>query len=120
MPPDYESLEEIHKERENPSCQSKIVAIVDSHQTMVNAIFDTAELVSQIKSDIFSFSCLNKQKYVERDNLMKQIKFNAGCLWVLSGMCLLEISTSVSPVDPLQTSLVQLECYKAEVYNLFT
>lgn len=120
LPPDWASLEDVHLAREDPECQSSIDAIVSHHKTMVKAIFDTAKVVSHIKRDLDSFNHKEQLTCVERDNLIKQIQFNAGCLWVLSGMCLLEISTSVSPVDPLQKTLVRFECYKAEVYSSIT
>lgn len=115
LPADYSTLENINSARDDADCQSAIDAIVSHHKTMVKAIFDTAKVVSHIESDLHLFHNEKHLTYVQRDNLIKQIQFNAGCLWVLSGMCLLEISTSVSPVDPLQKSVVRFECYKAEV-----
>jgi len=115
LPADFATLADVHLAREDADCQSAIDAIVGHHQTMVKAIFDTAKVVSHIVRDLHSFNHVKNLTDVERDNLIKQIQFNAGCLWVLCGMCLLEISTSVSPVDPLQKSQVRFECYKAEV-----
>ncbi|KAE9533494.1 hypothetical protein AGLY_009132 [Aphis glycines] len=114
LPVDFNTLEDVHLAREDPHCLSAIDAIVGHHKTMVKAIFDIAKVVSHIVKDLHSFNNVKQMTDVERDNLIKQIQFNAGCLWVLSGMCLLEISTSVSPVDPLQKSQVKFECYKAE------
>lgn len=115
LPADFNTLQDVHAARDNPECQSAIDAIVSHHKTMVKAIFDTAKVVSHIVRDLNLFNHKKHLTDVERDNLIKQIQFNAGCLWVLSGMCLLEISTSVSPVDPLQKCAVRFECYKAEV-----
>jgi len=115
LPADFSTLEEVHSARDDADCQSAIYAIVGHHKTMVKAIFDTAKVVSHIVSDLHLFHNKKHLTNVERDNLIKQIQFNAGYLWVLSGMCLLEISTSVSPVDPLQKAVVRFECYKAEV-----
>ncbi|XP_060859886.1 midasin [Metopolophium dirhodum] len=114
LPADFSTLEEVHSARDDADCQSAIYAIVGHHKTMVKAIFDIAKVVSHIVSDLHLFHNKKHPTNVERDNLIKQIQFNAGCLWVLSGMCLLEISTSVSPVDPLQKAVVRFECYKAE------
>lgn len=115
---DFNTLKDVHLAREDPHCLSAIDAIVGHHKTMVKAIFDIAKVVSHIVKDLHSFNNVKQMTDVERNNLIKQIQFNAGYLWVLLGMCLLEISTSVSPVDPLQKSLVKFECYKAEVKYL--
>lgn len=115
LPPDFNFLQDVHEARDTLECQSAINAIVGNHKTMVKAIFDTAKLVSHIVRDLHLFNHKKHLTNIERDNLIKQLQFNAGCLWVLSGMCLLEISTSVSPVDPLQKAVVRFECYKAEV-----
>jgi len=119
LPTDFATLEDVNAARDDPDCQSAIDAIVGHHKTMVKAIFDTAKVVSDLVKDLHLFShgrpSLPDLSDHERDNLIKQIQFNAGCLWLLCGMCLLEISTSVSPVDPLQKTLVRFECYKAEV-----
>lgn len=115
LPSDFSTFEEVHSARDDAGCKSAIYAIVGHHKTMAKAIFDIAKVVSHIVSDLHLFHNKKHPTNVERDNLIKQIQFNAGCLWILSGMCLLEISTSVCPVDPLQRSIVRFECYKAEV-----
>jgi len=118
LPDDFNTLEDVHLARENPHCLSAIDAIVGHHKTMVKVIFDIAKIVSHIVIDLHSFNNAKQMTDVERDKLRKEIQFNAGCLWVLLGMCLLEISTSVSPVDPLQKSQIKFECYNAEVKYL--
>lgn len=115
LPTDFGTLEDVNAARDDPDCQSAIDAIVGHHKTMVKAIFDTAKVVSDLVKDLHLFTHRKHLSDHEYDNIINQIQFNTGCLWLLCGMCLLEISTSVSPVDPLQKTLVRFECYKTEV-----
>lgn len=119
MPTEFSSLEELYLTRDDEGCRSSIAAKVNYHETMVKAIYDTAKEISHIKRNIYLY---NHKKYKpdnELDNLVRLIQFSAGRLWVLSGMCLLEVFSAISPVDPLQKLKVQIECSKEEVFTIF-
>lgn len=79
---------------------------------MINAIYDTAKEIAHIK---MLYYCKERNLETEYNNINKQIQFSASRLWILSGMCLLEVFSAISPVDPIQKVKVRIECSKAEV-----
>lgn len=119
LPTEYLSLEELHANRLNKECRSSVADKVNYHEAMVNAIFDTAEEISNIKSNLNLYKCKNYKTNIELDNLIRQIQFSSGRLWVLSGMCLLEVFSAISSVDPLQKIKIRNQCSETEVNSLY-
>lgn len=115
MPGDFSSLEDLNLSQYDDSCRSSVSHKFDHHKTMINAIFDTANEISEIKSNVYF--CYKKQYKTETEynNLIKQIQFSVGRLWILSGLCLLEIFSAISPVDPIQKVKVRIACSEDEV-----
>lgn len=115
MPSDFSSLEELYLTRDDDSCRSSVSHKLDHHETMINAIYDTAKEVSLIKKNVYFCYSKNYKTETEYNNLIKQIQFSVGRLWILSGMCLLEVFSAISPVDPIQKVKVRIACSEDEV-----
>lgn len=115
LPSEILSLEKLHSTRDDITIRKSVAALFNDHETMVNAIYDIAKEISLIKKNLYIYHHKEYNMDVELYSLNKQIQFSAGRLWVLSGMCSLEIFSAISPVDPLQKTKVRIECSKAEV-----
>lgn len=115
MPSEVSSLEELLLTKNDENCRNSVAKNVNFHETMVNAIYDTAKELSHIKKNMDLYYRKEYISNTELDNLHKQIQYSAGRLWVLSGMCLLEVFLGVGPVDPLQKIKVRNECLENEV-----
>lgn len=120
LPSEMLSLEKLHSTRDDKVIRNSVAALFNHHETMINAIYDTAKEISFIKKNLYLYYHKEYNSNAELYNLNKQVQLSAGRLWVLSGMCLLEIFSAISPVDPLQKAKVQIECSKTEVkYFIF-
>lgn len=117
LPSDFNSLDELNESIESESCRSYVSHKVDHQETMINAIYDTAKEISHIKTNLYSIKEYKTE--VEYNNFIKKMQFSAARLWILSGMCLLEVFSAISPVDPIQKIKVRIECSEAEVCLLF-
>lgn len=111
--PDELSLEELFSLRFDEKCRSSIAEKVNHHENMIKAIYDVAKEMSHIKKYLYLW--YHKEHDTDTNSLIEQIQFSAGRLWVLTGMCLLEIFSAISLVDPLQKTKVRNECVDAEV-----
>lgn len=120
MPTGYSSLQELYSLRDDDACRSAVAHKVNFHETMVDAIFDIAKELSHIISKLCIYHYKEYSSNTELEDLTRQIQFRVGRLWVLSGMCLLEVFSAICSVDPLQKSKFQIVCSEQEVYNLFT
>lgn len=119
LPSEAPSLEELFLKRNDENCKNSVAVIVNFHESMVNAIYDTAKEVSHIKTILDLYYRKEYSSITELDNINKQLQYSSGRLWVLSGMCLLEVFLGVGPVDPLQKIKVRNECLENEVRNIF-
>lgn len=115
LPTEFSSFEELNVNKLNKECRSSVADKVNNHETMINAIFDIAEEISHIKKYLNLYYCKDYKTYMELDNLIRQIQFSTGRLWVLSGMCLLEVFSAISSVDPLQKINIRNQCSKNQV-----
>lgn len=113
--PDELSLEKLFSLRFDEKCRSFIADKVNHHENMIKAIYDAAKEMFHIKKDLYSWYHKEHDNDPKSNSLIEQIQFSAGRLWVLTGMCLLEIFSAISPVDPLQKTKVRNECVDAEV-----
>lgn len=115
MPTGYSSLQELYILRNDDACKSAVAHKVNFHETMVDAIFDIAKELSHIISHLYTYHYKEYSSNIELEDLTRQIQFRVGRLWVLSGMCLLEVFSAICSVDPLQKSKFQIECSEREV-----
>ncbi|XP_025407976.1 midasin-like [Sipha flava] len=115
--PNDSSLKQLHLKRDDEAIKSSVAAKVNYSENMVKVIFDTAQEIANIKR----YLDLHKNEVHSTDfdrTIFKEIQFSAGRLWVLSGMCLLEIFSAISSVDPLQKTKIRIECSEAEKKKL--
>jgi len=118
LPIEFSSLDELYLMKDNKKCRNSIANKLNHHKSMINAIYDTSEELSQIKKNLHLYKNKNYSTKLELDNIIKHIKFSSGRLWVLTGMCLFQVFSSISPIDPLQKLKIRVECSKVEViYN---
>jgi len=120
LPAEFSSLEELFLMKDNKKFRNSVANKLNHHESMINAVYDTAEELAEIKSNLHLF---NNKKYstnVELENIIKHIEFSAGRLWVLTGMCLFQVFSALCLIDPLQKLKIRVECLKAEVSDLFT
>lgn len=118
LPDEIVSLEELHSTRYNEKRHSSFTDKVNYHESMIEAIYDTAYELCNVKKNLKLYSYKRFSINPELYNLTKQIQLSAGRLWLLSGMVLLEIFKDISPVDPLEKLNVHIECSKTEVILL--
>lgn len=116
LPNDFSSLEELNLMRDDESSKSSVAAKVDYQENMVKVIFDTAKEIALVKKDLFTHKYIEYHTDIDPTTLIRQIQFSAGRLWVLSGMCLLEVFSAISSVDPLQKTKIRIECSETEVF----
>lgn len=115
LPTEFSSFEELNLKKHNKECRSFVADKLNHHETMINAIFDIAEEISHIKKYLNMYYYKDYKTNIELDNLIRQIQFSTGRLWVLSGMCLLEVFSAISSVDPLQKIKIRNQCSETEV-----
>lgn len=117
MPNEFSSFEKLYSTRNDGESRQSVSKELEYHETMVSAVYDIAEEIIQIKNNIYKYNCEKYSTSAELNDIIKQIQFGAGRIWVLSGMCLLEIFSSISPVDSQQKNKVRVECSEAVVSN---
>lgn len=116
LPHDFSSLEELNLMRDDVASRSYVAAKVDFQENLINAIYDAAKEIALIKRDLYLHKNKEYNADIDPSSLTRQIQFSAGRLWILSGMCLLEVFSSISPVDQLQKTKIRIECSEAEVF----
>lgn len=116
LPKQISCLEELDITKNNPKYHKIVATAVNNHKIMVNAIYDTAKEMSDIQTNLSHLKRLERDSNnISLNDLNKRIQFSAGRLWVLSGMCLLEVFSGLETVDPLQKMKVRIECAEVEV-----
>lgn len=115
LPKEVSCLDELDIARDHEDYQKVVAATVNNHKSMINAIYDTAKELTQIQTNIHLCRRLERNSNSDLNDLNKQIQFSAGRLWVLSGMCSLEVFSGIETVDPLQKMKVRIECAEIEV-----
>ncbi|XP_050541449.1 midasin [Daktulosphaira vitifoliae] len=118
LPVDFTSLEELYLTRDDDECRKSVSAKVNHHETMVTAIYDAAKEISYIKRNIYLSSHMKSKADNKFNSLSKQLQYSSGRLWIISGMCLLEVFSAISPVDPIQKLKVKIACSEAEKNKL--
>lgn len=115
LPREVSCLDELDLHKDDEEYQKVVAATFNNHKTMINAIFDTAKEMSQIQTNIHLYRRLERSSVPDLNDLNKQIQFSAGRLWVLTGICSLEVFSALETVDPLQKMKVRIECAEIEV-----
>lgn len=115
MPREVSCLDELDLRRDDTEYQKILAAKVNNHKTMINAIYDTAKEIAHIQTNMHVYRHLELSSNPDLLDLNKQIQLSTGRLWVLSGMCSLEVFSGLETVDPLKKWKVRIECAETEV-----
>lgn len=116
LPFEFSCLEELHLMRDNKTFRSSVADKLNHHESMINAIYDTAELLIQTKSNLHIYNNKKYNNNIELNNIINNLEFNVGRLWVLTGMCLFHVFSAINIIDPLQKQKVRVKCSTIEVF----
>lgn len=117
LPTEFLCFEKLYSTRNDEESRQAVSKELEYHETMINAVYDIAKEIIHIKKNMYKYNCEKYSTSSDLNDILKQIQFGAGRIWVLSGMCLLEIFSSMSPVDPQQKNKVRVQCTEAVVSN---
>lgn len=119
LPTEFTSVEQLSMFRgSNEISQDCVASKLDYQENMIKVIYDVSRQISTIKKDITKLKNAEYSSEIYAIKLNRKLSYNVGRLWVLCGMCSLEVFSAMSPVDPLQKTKIRVHCSKAEVFYL--
>jgi len=96
-----------------------VASKIEHDQKMFKAIFYTADEVACIQRNVNLYVHKKYNTNFERHTLLNQINLSAGRLWILTGICSLEVLSAIQPIDSLKKAKVKNECDQAIVQNFY-